>query len=209
MISGEGQPLNKAQGFVFFKKGEKWLWTLCERALRKYDHPDSTYWAGDLSQDVLISLGKLSDEYWDNEVKSEESYVRGIVKNAAIQMCIRQKNRHEVSSDSDLDSSTRTSNDTPGFSPDEALILADLVEKILRTLNDQERVIFDHLIENGGSKNLKELALKLGISDGAARQRVVRLRDKIEQLLIEANENSPPEPDSDAISLAILADGYD
>lgn len=213
MISGEGQPLNKAQSSVL-ERGVKWLWMLCESALRRRGYPDSAYWAEDLSQIVLISLGKLSDEYWDT-IKAKEWYVRKIVVNAANQFYNRRKSRPEEGLD--FDDFTHTADNTPGFSPDEALNLVDLIEKILRALNDRERVIFYHLLENGGSKNLKELALKLGTSNGAVRQRVVRLRDKIEQLLLDGNEDSPPElgqnsptePGSNAISLAILADGYD
>ncbi len=138
--------------------------------------------AYDLRQRALLRYYKLTKAQRE-QIKDLKAYMYRIIKNEFIEYIKDQGTSSLIQLEAAEESGTTFQTTDERKSIETRILL----KEIWAQLDGEEQHLFDLMIQGYTDK---ELALRLGISPSAARKRISRLRDVLEELLIESRAQS-------------------
>jgi RNA polymerase sigma factor (sigma-70 family) len=141
-----------------------------------------------------LSCGAMSNEKWQ-QIEDLNAYIYTMARNLALKDQAQSRRNQPI--ETELLESVADSN--PGHNPEQLARDAELFKQLKGQLGPEDRVIFQLLYEFGF--NSKEIAAKLGKSDGAVRQRISRMGRKLRDNLVEANRQNASRSTSNRTSM--------
>jgi DNA-directed RNA polymerase specialized sigma24 family protein len=123
----------------------------------------------------------VSDAYWEEEVEKKDNYIQRVISTVLFDALPPDVENQIVDSEN--------ASDKVGQNPTDAYIAAILIKELKEMCSEEEKELLNLMYEEAKGREIAEV---LDLSDQAARKRVQRLREKLQQR-INGGGNGPPD----------------
>jgi RNA polymerase sigma factor (sigma-70 family) len=182
-MGGDSDEKRTSSALDFCLQEHDWLLEVCKSTSRRLGLPNHLQVSEDIADDVYVISSRIRQELWD-AVQDRRAYLARMIENHVKGILRRER---EIPTDAD---ELEVLNNLVGpYSPQSSIPDVILIKELLSRLTDEEKELFE--LRFYERLPTKQIATILRCGDALVRQKVVRLRLKLQEILNSGGRSAP------------------